>query len=84
MEKRTKLSELEPLFFGRLSRVIFGLLTFGLILYLGPNDLPIWALIALALLGLSFLVGGLVANRGCELTALPNLALPPEKRVHFT
>ena len=33
---------------------------------------------------LVFLIGGLVGNPGCELTAIPNLVLRPEQRVHCT
>ena len=74
---------LKPLFFGRLSRVVFGLV----VLYWGAElwnkDLAsMVASVGVILLGLSFLVGGLMANPGCEVTALVNLLLPSEKRVH--
>jgi hypothetical protein len=36
----------------------------------------------LAFLGLSFFIGGLVANPGCEITAILNLLLPEPKRLH--
>lgn len=59
-----------PLFFGRLLRVLAGLLA----LYWGVQHwgASFWSLF-LIFLGLSFLVGGLAANPGCEITALPNL-----------
>ena len=79
MQEHTNLSELPPLWFGRLSRVVFGVVTLVGAVALG--GIPF---IALGLLGLSFLVGGLMGNPGCELSALPNLVLPSDKRVHFT
>ena len=48
----------------------------------GPSELTWLGFTALMLLGLSFLVGGVVGNPGCELTALPNLVLPSRKRLH--
>ena len=84
MNENQKLSELRPLFYGRLSRVIFGLAAFALILYVGPDDLGTWGLVGLVFLGVSFIIGGIMANPGCELTALPNLVLPREEHVHFT
>ena len=73
-----------PLFFGRLLRILLGLAALGLTLYFGIDQLSLFGAIALGFLGLSFLVSGITANPGCELTALPNLARPAEKRVHFT
>jgi len=74
----------KPLFFGRLTRVLFGLV----VLYWGAglwnnHTVSMVASLAVILLGLSFFVGGLMANPGCEITALVNLALPAEKRVHW-
>lgn len=68
----------KPLFIGRVLRVLSGLVCFYLAF--GVVDLPItlWeslGALALGLLGLSFVVGGLLANPGCEVTALPNLVL---------
>ena len=48
----------------------------------GPSELPWLGFAALMLLGLSFLVGGVVGNPGCEITALPNLVLLSNKRLH--
>ena len=76
-------AEPAPLTIGRVSRVVFGLATFGVIVFVGPSTLGIIGTVLLGLLGLSFLLGGLVANPGCELTAIPNLLLPRSKRVHF-
>jgi len=78
-----KLAKLPPLFFGRVSRVVLGAAT---LYWAAQVWSPDWGALFLAgvliCLGLSFLVGGLMGNPGCEITALPNLALPPEKRVH--
>jgi hypothetical protein len=73
---------LKPLFLGRLTRILFGLGTFVLIALVGPSTLTGWGTAALALLGLSFLIGGIVGNPGCELTAIPNLFIAQKKRVH--
>ena len=61
-----------PLLFGRLLRVLAGLLAlyWGAHLW-GPN----LGSVLLILLGVSFVVGGLRAIPGCEITALPNLLL---------
>jgi hypothetical protein len=61
----------KPQFFGRLLRVVFGVTTLLSLLIVGPIGLL--AQLAIAFLGVSFLVGGLIANPGCEITALPNL-----------
>ena len=50
----------------------------------GPSELTWLGFMGLMLFGLSFLVGGVVGNPGCELTALPNLLLPSNKRLHST
>ena len=73
---------LKPLLFGRLSRVLFGMGTFAVIVFVCPGQLSLWGTVALGLLGISFLVGGLMGNPGCEITALPNLFLSKENRVH--
>lgn len=73
------LAKLKPLLVGRLTRVIFGL---GAFAWIGIES-PGWIGTAvLALLGLSFVIGGLVANPGCEITAIPNLFLPDQRRLH--
>jgi len=74
---------LKPLFFGRLTRVVFGLVALYWGARLWNGDLAsMVASLAMIFLGLSFLVGGLMANPGCEITALVNLLLPAEKRLH--
>ena len=73
----------KPLFFGRLTRVVFGAAALYWGATLWSTDLAsVAASLAVIFLGLSFLVGGLMANPGCEITALVNLVLPPEKRLH--
>lgn len=77
------LAKLPPLFFGRLTRGLAGAATLYLALRVAraePVDWP-WAAL-LGFLGVSFLVGGWVGNPGCEITALPNLVLPADKRLH--
>ena len=76
---RVSLARLKPLLVGRVSRVVFGLGAFAWI-WIAP---PGWVGTAvLAGFGLSFLIGGLVANPGCEITAIPNLFLPEARRLH--
>lgn len=76
-------TQLKPLLIGRASRIVFG----TAVLYWGAklwheNVPAIIASLAVLLLGLSFLVGGLMANPGCEITALLNVLRAKEKRVH--
>ena len=73
---------LKPLFVGRVTRILFGLGTFALIPVFGPSALTLWGTIALVVLGGSFLIGGIVGNPGCELTAIPNLFISEGKRIH--
>lgn len=76
-------SHAQPLFFGRLTRVLFGLgsLYWAAQLW-GPGAGLQAGAVILGFLGVSFLVGGLMGNPGCEITALPNLVVAPEKRHH--
>ena len=74
--------KLKPLMFGRVSRVLFGLGTFVLIRVIGVRTLTLIGTGALAFLGASFLIGGVIGNPGCELTAIPNLFLSKENRIH--
>jgi hypothetical protein len=81
MTQRASLAKLEPLLFGRLTRVVFGVATLYAV-YSWWSDLD-WLWVAgLAFLGVSFLAGGLMGNPGCEITVLPNLVLPKEKHAH--
>ena len=83
MAEKKSLAKLEPLFFGRLGRVAAGaVVLYWAVELWGPDSGSVIASILVGLLGLSFLVGGLVGNPGCEITALPNLFFPPEKRYH--
>lgn len=83
MGHRHGLSTMRPLAFGRASRIAAGLGALIGLAFVPWEGAAILGGVALALLGLSFLVGGLVANPGCELTALPNLFLRSDKKVHF-
>ena len=83
MQEDQNLAKLPPLLFGRLSRVVFGVVSLAVAVALGSGGLGGFGFVALVLLGLSFLVGGLTGNPGCELSSLPNLVLPSDKRVHF-
>ena len=79
----TRLGELPPLFFGRSTRVAFGLASVSAAFVFGVETLTVGGFVALLVLGLSFLVGGLIGNPGCELSAIPNLLLPRSKQFHF-
>jgi hypothetical protein len=74
--------KLEPLLFGRVTRVLFGVGTFVLIWAVGVDTLTFLGTGALAFLGASFLIGGLMGNPGCELTAIPNLFRSKENQIH--
>lgn len=80
MENRS--SPLRPLIVGRVTRVLFGIGVIVTALLTEVLQISVLGFVALVLLGLSFLVGGLAAIPGCELSALPNLILP--KRYRFT
>lgn len=80
-EKKAPLSKLEPLFFGRVGRVVVGIATLYWGAALWSADPGVVAGLVI-LLGLSFLIGGVVGNPGCEITALPNLFLSRDKRTH--
>ena len=82
MTDRRLLSTLEPLLVGRATRVLFGIATFVLIAIVSVESLGVMGTGILCFLGVSFLIGGIVANPGCEITAIPNLFLSEEKRVH--
>ena len=82
--KTTRLGELPPLFFGRSMRVAFGLASVGAAFVFGVETLTVGGFAGLLVLGLSFLVGGLIGNPGCELSAIPNLLIPRSKQFHFS
>ncbi len=65
--------EAPPLLFGRLLRIISGLALVGWLVVSPPSGLP-WRLLLL-FLGISLVVGGIMAYPGCECLALPNLLL---------
>jgi hypothetical protein len=73
--------ELKPLFFGRVSRMFFGVGTFVLIWAVGVDTLTFIGTGVLVFLGVSFLIGGLMGNPGCELTAIPNLFRSKENQI---
>lgn len=68
----------KPLFFGRLLRILAGVALCSW-LFVSPPPGLFWQGLVL-LLGVSFIVGGVMAYAGCEVTALPNLLLG--KRLH--
>ncbi len=82
MKNEEPLSKLKPLVIGRVTRLLFGVGMLALVAVIGTSTLSIWGTFALIALGLSFLVGGIVGNPGCELTAIPNLILSKKKKAH--
>jgi hypothetical protein len=82
MPKHRSLAKLPPLPIGRLARIVTGAVTLLLIPLIGADTLGGWGVGGMVFLGVSFLVGGLMGDPGCEVTALPNLALPSDKRMH--
>ena len=71
----------EPLFFGRLLRILAGLGCLIGIFYVPQFEYTWLGILGLALAGLTFLIAGIRANPGCEITAIPNLFLPPHRRL---
>ncbi len=68
----------KPLFIGRTLRVLAGLYFFywAFAVLEPPIELgDLVGAILLVLLALSFILGGLIANPGCEVTAFPNVIL---------
>ena len=65
--------------FGRGLRIVAGAFALAAAIIVGPFGL--WGLL-LFFIAASFIVGGLMANPGCEITAFPNLLLSAEKRLH--
>ena len=68
----------QPLFFGRLLRILVGVALF-IWLYVHPPHGLIWQGLLL-FFAISFVVGGALAYAGCEILALPNLLFG--KRMH--
>jgi len=68
----------QPLFFGRLLRILVGAALFLWLIAHPPHALVLQGLILF--FGISSVVGGIKAYPGCEIMALPNLFLG--KRVH--
>lgn len=76
-------AKIEPLLVGRVTRILFGIAMFLFIAVVGVQGLGIVRAGILGLLGASFVLGGIMRNPGCEITALLNLFLPRQKQVHF-
>lgn len=68
----------KPLLVGRVLRVLSGVAFLGWLFFAPPGEM-VWSGVLL-FLGVSFLVGGIMGNPGCEITALPNLFF--RKRLH--
>ncbi len=67
-----------PLFFGRLLRILSGLVLLAWLVISPPSGFLLRGV--LAFLGLSLVAGGIMAQPGCEICALPNLFL--RRRMH--
>ena len=83
MMDRQRSAMIPPLLIGRLSRLVFGLATFVVMAVVGVDSLGMIGAVLLGALGISFVIGGLAAIPGCEITAIPNLVLPRSMRFHF-
>jgi len=82
-ESKRGLAKIPPGPLGRAVRVLFGLGTLYWMSELGIEGLGLAGFAALLFLGVSFLLGGVLSNPGCELSAIPNLFLPEKAKVHF-
>ncbi len=83
MAERQSLAKLPPLLFGRAVRVVLGVGTLYWTTAEGMDSLGEIGYAALIFLGISFLLGGVLGNPGCEITSLPNMVLPKDRQVHF-
>jgi len=68
----------QPLFFGRLLRILLGLALCSWLLVHPPRGIVLQGVVLF--LGISLVLGGVKAYAGCEVLALPNLLL--RKRLH--
>ena len=82
MKDQGSSARIKPLAVGRVTRVLFGIGTLVAVALIGPSSLTAGGTIGLVFLGVSFLIGGVAGNPGCELTAIPNLFVPRPKRRH--
>ena len=82
MESQSDSPQRRPLVIGRVTRIVFGIMSFVIVAVLGTSTLGGIGTALIVFLGVSFIVGGLIGNPGCEITAIPNLVLPKSKRVH--
>ena len=71
----------KPLFFGRLLRVLVGLGFFVSVPDITDTEYGWIGIAGLLFAGATFLVAGIQANPGCEITALPNLLLPGDRQL---
>jgi hypothetical protein len=72
-----------PLFYGRLGRILLGAACLGLAAF-GFITHPEYSIGVRALLlffGISFVIGGVQAIPGCEITAIPNLFVPRSRQL---
>jgi hypothetical protein len=67
-----------PLFFGRFLRILLGLALFAWLVISPPAGHLLQGL--LVFLGVSLVIGGIMAHPGCEICVLPNLLL--RQRMH--
>lgn len=61
--------------------MLVGLACFAGIPFVPDFEYAALGIAALGLAGLTFVVAGLRANPGCEITAIPNLFLPAERQL---
>lgn len=70
-----------PLFLGRLLRILVGTALVLSASFVPDFDQAWIGTTALILGGATFVVAGIRANPGCEITALPNLLLPAHRQL---
>lgn len=73
----------QPMFYGRLGRIFLGAVCLGFAVF-GLITHPEYSASTEALLlffGISFVIGGVLAIPGCEITAIPNLFVPISRRL---
>ena len=72
-----------PLFFGRLGRILLGAVCLGLAAFgfVTHPEYSVGARVLLLFFGISFVIGGVRAIPGCEITAIPNLFVPSSRQL---
>src|SRR5574337_2096947 len=72
-----------PMFYGRAGRILLGAVCLGFAAFgfVTHPEYSIGARILLLFFGISFVIGGVRATPGCEITAIPNLFVQSSRQL---